>query len=267
VKQRAVAGTIALILWSAAVQAQDQRAAFREIATRWQDAVVSVRVSLKVRMSMGGREVQSMDDTVETVATVIDPSGLTVMSLSSLDPGAMMNRIMGAAGGAGDQKMSIVSEPSDVRIRLADGKELPGTIVLRDQDLDLAFIRPTTKPATPLTAIDLSASARPAVLEDLLVLNRLGRVGGWTPAAALYSVSAIMEKPRTFFVLNGPVGTGTPAFMANGRVVGLLTVRQIDPGRMSMFGMMGGAEGAGVLPVVLPAADVLEIARQVGERK
>ena len=241
--------------------AQDTRPAMRDVSKKWQNAVVSVRVSLKVRMSVGGREVQSMDDTVEAVATVIDPGGLTVMSLSSLDPGAMMSRIMGAAA-QGEQKMSIVSEPSDVRIRLADGKELPATIVLRDQDLDLAFIRPTVKPASPLTAISLADAGTPSVLEDLVVLGRLGRVGGWAPSAILYSVAAIMVKPRTFFVLNGPAGTGMPAFQANGKLVGLLTIRQIDPGRMSMFGMMGGTEGAGVIAVVLPAADVLEIAAQ-----
>ena len=253
-------------LVSPAAEAQDQRSTFRQIARKWQDAVVNVRVSLKVRMSMGGREVQSMDDTVEAVATVIDPSGLTVMSLSALDPGAMMSKIMGAAAG-GDQKMSIVSEPTDVRIRLADGKEIPATIALRDQDLDLAFIRPTAKPSTPLTAIDMSDSGKPELLEELVVIGRLGRVGGWTPSSALYNVGAIMEKPRTFFVLNGAATPGTPAFQANGKVVGLLTIRQIDPGRMSMFGMMGGAEGAGVIAVVLPAADVLEIARQVTDKK
>lgn len=257
---------VALVASTAPAQGQDQRAAMRGVAKKWQDAIVNVRVSLKVRMSMGGREVQSMDDTVEAVATVIDPGGLTVMSLSSLDPGAMMSRIMGAAA-QGGEKMSVVSEPTDVRIRLADGKELAATVVLRDQDLDLAFIRPTTKPAAPLTAIDLADAGTPSVLEDLVVLGRLGRVGGWTPSAMIYSMAATMEKPRTFFLLNGPAGTGMPAFKADGKVVGLLTIRQIDPGRMSMFGLMGGSEGAGVIAVVLPAADVMEIARQATESK
>lgn len=261
---RAVSLFVAVLLTALAppsAAAQDQRASMREVGKKWQDAIVSVRISLKVRMSMGGREVQSMDDTLESVATVIDPSGLTVMSLSTLDPGAMMSRLMGGAA-TGDQKMQIVSEPSDVRMRLPDGRELPATIVLRDQDLDLAFIRPTTKPAAPLTAVNLSDAARPALLEDVVVLSRLGRVGGWAPAAVLYSVGAIIEKPRTFFVLNGATGTGTPAFLANGKLVGLLTIRQVDPGRLSMFGMMGGTEGAGMMAVILPAADVLEIAKQ-----
>lgn len=262
-----IVGVLAAMCAAApAAQAPDQREAMRAVAKKWQDAIINVRVSLKVRMSMGGREVQSMDDTVEAVATVIDPSGLTVMSLSSLDPGAMMSRIMGAAA-QGAEKMSIVSEPTDVRIRLSDGKELPATIVLRDQDLDLAFIRPTAKPSTPLVAINLADAATPSPLEDLVVLGRLGRVGGWAPSAAVYGVVSIMERPRTFFVLNGQAGTGMPAFRASGKVAGLLTIRQIDPGRMSMFGMMGGMEGAGVIPVVLPAADVLEIAAQATEKK
>lgn len=256
-------GLIALLLWAGTASAQNDRAAYRDVAKKWQGAIVNVRVSLKVRMSMGGREVQSMDDTVEAVGTVIDPSGLTVMSLTSLDPGAMMSKLMGAGGGDGDQKMSIASEPSNVRIRLADGKELPATVVLRDQDLDLAFIKPTSTPAEPLVAVNLSEAGKPVVLEQIVVLSRLGRVGGWTPAAAVVDVSAIMEKPRTFYVLQEQAVTGTPAFQANGKVVGLLTIRQIDPGRMSMFGMMNGTEGAGVIAVVLPAADVLEIAKQI----
>lgn len=255
---------VAVMAGAIPAHAQDQRDAMRAVASKWQDAIVNVRVSLKVRMSMGGREVQSMDDTVEAVGTVIDPSGLTVMSLTSLDPGAMMSRIMGGAA-QGAEKMSIVSEPTDVRIRLSDGRELPASIVLRDQDLDLAFLRPTAKPASPLIAINLADAGAPAILEDLVVLGRLGRVGGWAPSAMLYSVAAMMEKPRTFFVLNGPAGTGMPAFQANGKVAGLLTIRQIDPGRMSMFGMMGGTEGAGVIAVVLPAADVREIAAQAEE--
>jgi hypothetical protein len=57
-----------------------------------------------------------------------------------------------------------------------------------------------------------------------------------------------------------------PAFLPNGRIIGLLTVRQIDAGRASMMAMMGGTEALGLLPVILPAADVLEISQQAAER-
>lgn len=252
---------------SASESGQDVRPAARDVVKKWQDAVVNVRVVLKMRMSMGGREMQASDDPVDTVGTVIDPSGLTVLSLGSLNPGAMMSKLMGGGGGGGQPAVDITSEPTDVKIRLPNGRELPARIVLRDEDLDLAFLRPTTKPDTPLVALDLNDAAKPSLLDQVLVLSRLGRVGGWTAGAALHDVGAIIEKPRTFYVLAGAVsGMGTPAFLTNGRVVGLLTLRQIEPGRASLASMMGGSESMGLLGVILPAADVLEIARQAPEK-
>jgi S1-C subfamily serine protease len=252
---------------STALAAQDNRPAARDLVKKWQEAVVNVRVVLKTRMSMGGREMQASDDPVDTVGTVIDPSGLTVLSLGSLNPGGMMSKLLGSMGGGGQPSVEITTEPTDVKIRLSNGRELPAKIVLRDEDLDLAFLRPTTKPEKPLVALDLTDAAKPALLDQVVVLSRLGRVGGWTAGAALYDIGAIIEKPRTFYVLAGAAfGMGTPAFLTNGRVVGLLTLRQIEPGRASMASMMGGSESMGMLGVILPAADVLEIAKQAPEK-
>jgi len=176
----AVVGLALVMLTTAARPSADQdgasRTAAREIVKKWQAAVVNVRVVLKTRMAVGGREMQSSDDSVDTVGTVIDPSGLTVLSLGALNPGAMINRMMGV-GGTGENKMEVTSEPTDLKIRLSDGRELPAKITLRDEDLDLAFISPTTKPSTPLVAIDLADAAKPALLDEVLVLSRLGRVG------------------------------------------------------------------------------------------
>jgi S1-C subfamily serine protease len=272
--RRIIVSAAAVWILAGAVDAreQDARTAARDVVKSWQAAIVNVRVVLKTRMSMGGREMQSADDSVDAVGTVIDPSGLTVMSLGSLNPGAMMNKIVGASMGGGtgtgsENRVDISSEPTELKIRLSDGRELPAKIVLRDEDLDLAFIRPTAKPASPLVAINLAESMKPVLLEQVVVLSRLGRVGGWTASATLADISAVIERPRTFYVLGGAgASMGTPAFSATGRLVGLLTLRQVDPGRSSMFSMMGGAEALGLLPVILPAADVLEIAKQATEK-
>ena len=265
-----VLGLWALILGvppsSSAVAAQDSRGAARDVVKKWQSAIVNVRIVLKMRMSMGGREMQASDDPVDAVGTVIDPSGLTVLSLGALNPGALMSKIMSGNSGS-EPQVEITSEPTDVKIRLSDGTELPARIVLRDEDLDLAFLRPTRKPERPLVSIDLNQSAKPALLDQVLVLTRLGRVGGWSAGASLHDVGAIIEKPRTFYVLAGTTSSmGTPAFMTNGRIVGLLTLRQIEAGRASMAAMVGGSEGLGMLAVILPAADVLEIAKQAPEK-
>ncbi|MGH9381662.1 MAG: hypothetical protein ACRD2Z_13760 [Thermoanaerobaculia bacterium] len=77
------------------------------------------------------------------------------------------------------------TEPKDLRMRLGDAKEVPAIIVLRDQDLDLAFIRPAEAPETALPALDLSNAGEPLLLETQVVLSRLGRAGDWSPAATL----------------------------------------------------------------------------------
>ena len=263
----AIAGLLIATTATAPVGARDDRAAAREIVKRWQAAVVNVRVVLKMRVSVGGREMQSMDESVETVGTVIDSGGLTVLSLGSLNPGSMMNKMMGSSG-SGQDRMEIGSEPTDVRLRLPDGLELGARIVLRDEDLDLAFLRPTVKPEKALVAINLADEGRPSLLDPVVILSRLGRVGGWTPAASLQTIGAIIERPRTFYVIEtgGTGGMGTPAFTASGKVVGLLTMRSIQAGKPGMFSMMGGTEGLGLLPVILPAADVREIAQQAPDK-
>ena len=256
-----------LLVTAIPAHAQDTRTAARELVKKWQAAIVNVRVVVKMRMSMAGREMQSSDDTIEAVGTVIDPGGLTVVSLGSINPGAMMTKLMGA-GAAGGQGVDIASEPTDVKIRLPDGREIQATIALRDEDLNLAFIRPTTAPDKPFVAINLADAAQPAMLDEVVVLGRLGRVGSWVPAAALREIGGIVSKPRTFFVLSGETaGVGTPAFLPNGKIVGILTLRQIANDRPSAFAAMNGPEGLGLLSVVLPAADVLDIARQVTEKK
>jgi hypothetical protein len=233
---------------------------------KWQEAVVNVRVVVKLRMSMKGREVRSSDDTVEAIGTVVDPGGLTVVSLGSINPGGMMTKMMGAA--AGSDGVEIVSEPTDVKLRLADGRELQSAIVLRDEDLNIAFIRPTTAPDKPLVAINLADAAQPAMLDEVIVFGRLGRVGGWAPSAALRDIGGIIVKPRTFYVLAGDAsGVGTPAFLPNGKLVGVLTLRQIQTERSSALAALNGPEGLGLLAVILPAADVLEIAKQATEKK
>ena len=266
----AVLAAVAMLVLAPAGAAgglQDDRAAARDLVKRWQAAIVNVRVVLKMRVSVGGREMQSMDESVETVGTVIDPRGLTVLSLGSLNPGSMMNKIMGS-GGNGQDRMEFGSEPTDVKLRLPDGRELGARIVLRDEDLDLAFLRPTSKPDKPLVAINLADEGRPSLLDPVVILSRLGRVGGWAPAASLQTIGAIIEKPRTFYVIEtgGTGGMGTPAFTTSGKVVGLLTMRSIQAGRPGMFSMMGGTEALGLLPVILPAADVREIAQQAPEK-
>ena len=53
---------VAVVMTAPQIAAQDARAAARDVVKKWQGAVVNVRVVLKTRMAMGGREMSSADD-------------------------------------------------------------------------------------------------------------------------------------------------------------------------------------------------------------
>ena len=86
---------------------------------------------------------------------MVDPSGLTVLALSACDPTEMYQRMMSEEA----SKFKLDIEVTDLKILLDDGTEIPSEIVLRDKDMDLAFIRPKTKPASPMAAVDLAKAA------------------------------------------------------------------------------------------------------------
>jgi len=250
-------------------QSPEERAAGRKILARWQDSVVNVRVVVKLRMSMGGREMNASEETIDTVATLLDPSGLAVMSLSVLNPGGFLKQMMGGMGSqGGGQQLDMTSEPTDVRMRLNDGSEIQAKVALRDEDLNLAFIRPTTAPAQPFASLATAEEGRPAPLDPVVIVSRLGRVGGWGGAASLVYVQAVVDKPRPMYVAQpgGIGGLATPAFLLDGKLAGFVILRSVTGSGSGMLGMMSGnAENMGLLPIILPASDVREVAKQAAK--
>jgi len=240
----------------------------RDIVERWESSVVTVRLVMEQRVVVGGREMSKSEGKNEVTGTIIDPSGLVVVSFFSTSPNELYQQMAAAMGqDSGDWKME--SETTDVKIRLPDGNELPAKIVLRDKDLDLAFIRPVEKPAEPLPAVDLSAKGAPELLDTVVVINRLGRVASWATAVYIDRIHAIAEKPRRFYVPGGMGAMeselGCPAFTLDGKAVGILVLRVLPSGGGGMGSAFGGMSGAGMLPVILPSEDILEVAKQAPE--
>ena len=230
----------------------------REIFNQNQHAVVTVQVVSENVLLRRGRSSETRQD---LTGTVVDPSGLTVLALSACDPSEMYQRMMAEQGS--QYKLEI--EVTDLKILLADGTELPAEIVLRDKDLDLAFIRPKTKPASPMAAVDLSKSAPAQLLDEVITLNRLNSAAGRAYAASVERISAVIQKPRTFYIPDSTMTSttlGSPAFALDGKVVGLVVMRAVN------------AKGGGgrnyrdnMTSIILPAEDVLKAAKQAPEAK
>jgi hypothetical protein len=230
----------------------------RDIFKKNRLAVVTVQVVLKMTSSGGERSSTPRESKQDLTGTVIDPSGLTVLSLSSVDPTELYRRMS-------DEYNKIESQVDDVKILLDDGTELPAEIVLRDKDLDLAFVRPKTKPPTPMTAVDLSQSAVAEVLEPVIALNRLNRAAGRAYSAAAGRIDAVIQKPRTFYIPESGASSaslGSPAFALNGNIVGIFVMRAVSAGETTGRNMREN-----MTVILIPAQDILKGAKQAPEAK
>ena len=242
----------------------------RAIFKAHQRAVVTVQIVLKSKFSVGGRGGEANEARQDVTGTVVDSSGLTVLSLSATDPGQMLQNLM--AGGSDDEtKFKMETELSDVKILLDDGTELPSEVVLRDRDLDLAFIRPKTKVTNPLPAMDLKQSGKAEILDQVIALNRLGSAAGRAYAASVERISAIVQRPRLFYVPDSSMTTttlGVPAFTLDGKALGIFVMRAMK-GRSGGGGMFNAAPD-NMTSIILPVDDILKAMKQVppqGEEK
>jgi len=186
---------------------------------------------------------------------VLDASGLTVLSLSTLQPDDLMSRQLSARVSA-DTRVDVTTEPSEIKMHLADGREVPAKLVLRDQDLDLAFIRPAQAPATPMTCVD-APSVKASILDLLFVIQRTSEATGWSTAAAFGTVQLVIDKPQTYYQVSMPTvgggGLGSPIFDPAGRFVGVILLRN-SGGR--------GSSSSGILP----ADEIRDIAKQANSK-
>src|SRR5207244_2979742 len=162
-------------------------------------------------------------------------------------------------------RFKMETELSDVKLLLDDGTEVPAEVVLRDKDLDLAFIRPKARLASPMTALDLTKSSKAELLDQVIALNRLGSAAGRAYAASVERISAIVQRPRLFYVPETSMTTttlGAPAFTLEGKPVGIFVVRALKAksgGGFSTF----SAQPDNLTAIIIPADDILKAAKQL----
>ena len=271
-----VALVLALALAARPLAAADdaQADAAREVFKKHQDAVVWVTAVIKMRG--GGGPLAAMmgqqEQKVEAVGTVIHESGLTVVSHTNIDPTSLINAAYGDIKLPGQEgKIEFKSELSGVKIRLADGAEVPARLVMTDEDLDLAFILPTDKNSRKLPFVNLAgagegAAKELAVMDPLTVLGRLDQTLDRQPAVYPTRVNAVVKKPRTFYVCSDIESLGTPAFDRSGRPVGIVVMRK-QSGAKGMGSLMSSASGGDMAAVIIPGQDVMEVAQQALTKK
>ena len=243
---RVVAIALCVVVGIATAACADKEAQRgRKILEQHRAAVVTVQVVVKIKFRS-----QESETKIEATGTVIDGDGLTVLALSSIDPTSRFG------GGAG-QQFQMESEVTAMNLLLEDGTEVQSEVLLRDRDLDLAYLRPLEKPASPMPYVDLRNSSTAALLDNVVALNRLGYVANRVHSVAFERIEAVVEKPRVFYIAgDDPTSTsqGSPVFTQSGKLLGIFVLRTVRS--------TGTRSGSNAKVIIIPASDILEGALQ-----
>lgn len=225
--------------------ASDEATAGRALVKRYADAIVGVELVVTIKMRMGDREAPPREQRLEVNATVISPSGLAVTSLADVDPQVSFDALRGTQGGRGPELVG--ADFKEVKFRLADGREVPARFVLKDADLDLAFIAPEAKDAADYPYVSLENATDGEALDRFYYVARAPKNLQRVPLIRSTTVSGVVERPRRFYIMTD-VSPGSPVLNAEGKVLGI-TLQNFANGRRSGY-------------VVLPSADIAEMAKQ-----
>lgn len=247
-----------LMLAGVAQAASETAQKARAVVAANQESVVWVTAAIKVELSASNYPSKTQESTVTVLGTIIDDSGLTVVSYKNIDPvGAYEGRTMNIGGQM--VKISAKTEHSDLKIVLSNGTEVPADIVLKDPDLDLAFIKPRADSpeakGAKFSAVKMAKAPKLELLDDLVCIGRLSRALNQEAVANLSEVSAIVTKPRTYIF--GGRFIGTPAFAIDGTAVGITVAYEIP----------GDVQKMQTATVIIPAEDVLKVAQQAKTAK
>lgn len=257
---RSVVPAVLCLVCAASARAADEglKAKAREILKANQEGIVTVKMVISMYYVFGGQQQNKQEYKSEASGTVIDPSGLTVLSLYASNPNAAYADMSMSMGGE-NMEFKLESSVTDSKIVLADGTEIPAVQVLKDKDLDLVFVKPKEKQEKPWPCVKFTKAADPAELDDIVLVGRLGRAVNRVSSLALGSVQALVQKPRKFYVCDLATGfssMGCPVFNAKGETLGLSVIR-MNPVKGGGGGIFGGMQ-----PVVLPSEDLLEVTQQ-----
>ena len=180
--------TLVALLGAAAAPAADVAPQAREILARAQKSLITV--SALSKLDMGGSGLPAR------LGALGEPqeSQLRRAGDRRLRPdGGVLFRLEpdGKAGGGhqdqdgrGRRRLKAKTELSRIQMRLEDGTEVPARLVLKDKELDLAFIVPDPKEGDKVpqfTPVKLSAGAAVKELDDVVAISRHGKDLGYQP--------------------------------------------------------------------------------------
>lgn len=224
---------------------------WRNLLQERSNCVTWVSCTVRIEVSAGGRSYPPTEKKLEALGTVLGEDGLIALSLNMMDPtDSILSRMNGPS------KVNV--NYTEVLILLPDGSEIPADFMLKDEDLDLAFIKPIARPSDSgwkgsfhAVQHDDSIELNLQALDEVVSMGKLGRNLFRQSTLQLRTINAVITKPRHYYVAEDQV-PGTPVFDRLGRWIGVAAFRK------------EAGKPAGV--IIVPAPDVMEIAGQARRR-
>ena len=227
IKSILCAAVLAALAGADAVAA-DLDAQARQILGNSQDSIVNITAMCKLDMGGTGMltGIGGFGEAQETqcAGTVLDASGLTVVSYTALNP---MDKVSGAMKkfkmGDDDSSLKSKTELNRIQIHLADGTEFSARLVFKDKELDLAFLVPDPKEGEKVPALSpvKLATATAKELDDVVVLSRHNKELGYQPIVTVGKVTSVIKKPRPMYDLSTPAQPGEVVYLPDGQLLGL----------------------------------------------
>ena len=131
---------------------------------------------------------------------------------------------------SGEGSSFFSGEPSDFKIILADEREFAAEFVGKDDQAQVAFVRISESPDTPLSYVQFDSSTSVGVGQQLFLLELLGENYDYQPLFSSFNINAIIQKPRRkFLIANGDVAlsAGGLVLTATGNAIGV-TLRRFS---------------------------------------
>lgn len=199
----------------------EEAAAARALAPKLSPAIIELHVVVSSKMTFQGRTMPR-EQRLDRAATVVTPAGLAVTALSGIDPSAMQESILARYAQLRGKIQLGETGYKEVKMRLSDGTEIPARVVLKDVDLDLAFVAPLPDPAAKrvYACVSLQHEATPAVLEDCFFIAHSTQATGRIPILLPSVVSGITNKPHRLYLISA-FAPGVALFDLQGRILGL----------------------------------------------
>lgn len=237
-KTLAIAG---LSLCGALIAQADSKEAARKVYTDNAPSVLAVRGLLKMDISMNGQPGGSQEKELRSNGVVV-ADGLVAVAYRTIKPDV-------AAATGNRPGLKIESSLAELKILDTSGEEYDAKLVLHDEDLGLAFVAIDPKGDKAkdfkVKAVDIAKDIEVKHLDELVGIGRLSEKLRSEGRVSLGSVSAIVKRPRTLYLVQG-VAMSNPIFTQAGEFVGLTVA----------------LKSSGQMPVVMPAKYIRKVLEQ-----